>query len=128
DLVVEQPSGWIDLIDYKLTRARSELAVYEFALRASALAVQGGDTSMNVRAGVIFLGGPPDPIWLPGAGPEGGLSAGDHERFAGELGGLAQRFADARYQDRFEGVAMASCKRLNCGFLPACHGEKKAKE
>ena len=23
---------------------------------------------------------------------------------------------------------ITSCKRLNCGFLPACHGEKKAKE
>src|SRR5262249_31414816 len=57
DLVVEQPSGRIDLIDYKLARARSELAVYEFELRASALAVQGGDTAMSVRAGVVFLGG-----------------------------------------------------------------------
>jgi ATP-dependent helicase/nuclease subunit A len=125
DLLVEHPDGRLDVIDYKLSRARGDLsphAPHEFQLRAYALAVQRRATSAPVRAGVIFLGGAPDPIWLPGAGAEGTLTDADHERFEAELISLSQRFVDARYQDRFEGVAASTCRRLRCGFLEACHG------
>jgi ATP-dependent helicase/nuclease subunit A len=128
DLLVEHPDGRLDVIDYKLSRARGDLSPHEFQLRAYALAVQRRASSARVRAGVIFLGGAPDPIWLPGAGAEGTLTDADHERFAAELIGLSQRFIDARYQDRFERVAVSACRRLRCGFLEACHDSKRGGE
>jgi ATP-dependent helicase/nuclease subunit A len=127
DLVVEQPDGRIDVVAYELSTGRGDIAPHTLKLRAFALAAQRQASSARVRAGVIFLGGAPDPIWLPGAGPEGTLTSVEHQRFEEELRELSQRFAEARYHDRFEGVAVTTCRRLGCGFLEACHGERKAK-
>jgi hypothetical protein len=71
---------------------------------------------------MLFLGGAAEPVFLRGAGAEGCLSAAELRRFEMELGALADRFGEARYEDRWEGVALATCQKLRCGFVAACHG------
>jgi ATP-dependent helicase/nuclease subunit A len=124
DLLIEHPGGQIDVIDYKLSREDRDLSAHAWKLRAGALAVRRQRAPSPVRAGVIFLGGAPDPVFLPGEGPRGTLGDAELDRFEDELKSLAQRFVEARYQDRFEGVAISACRRLRCGFLEACHGGK----
>jgi ATP-dependent helicase/nuclease subunit A len=73
---------------------------------------------------VLFLGAQPEPVWLPAQGEGGAISPEEHARFEQGLGWLAQRFAEARGADRWEPVAVETCRRLRCGFLELCHGEK----
>ena len=76
----------------------------------------------RVHAGVLFLGGGPEPAWLKGSGPDGCLGADQHVRFDKELGALAQRYAEARHDDRWDMVPVATCRKLRCGFVAVCHG------
>jgi ATP-dependent helicase/nuclease subunit A len=121
DLVVTHPDGSIDVVDYKRSRPRADLGPYAFQLRAYALEARRRSPGRPIRAGIVFLGAAETPAWLPGAGPGGALSEAEHERFAEELADLARRFAEARWSDRFDGVAFDACRRLRCGFVAACH-------
>jgi ATP-dependent helicase/nuclease subunit A len=122
DLIVERPGGMIDVIDYKRSRPRTDLSPYAFQLRAYALALHRKRPDHRIRAGVFFLGAPGEPVFLPGRGPQKTLDRQEHERFFRELEVLAGRFLEARWADRFDGVAAEVCGKLQCGFLEACHG------
>lgn len=126
DLVVERRSGAIDALDYKLSRPRADLALHELRLRAYALALHKRHPDRPIRAGVIYLGASVEPTILRGDGPGGAITDADHERFEDDLASLAHRFAEARHQDRFDGVPVDVCRRLQCGFVGACHGDKRA--
>jgi ATP-dependent helicase/nuclease subunit A len=119
DLKVSYPGGRVDVIEVSLSRAHADASVHDFPLRAAALSARGAG---GVRAGVLPLGSEAEPVWLRGRGAEGMLAAEEHARFEKELGALGQRMAEARYEDRFEGVAVGACRKLGCGFVEACHG------
>jgi len=123
DLLVEHGDGRVDVIDYKRSRPRADLSPYEFQLRAYALAAHRRSRDSSVRAGVLFLGAA-DPTPLSGAAGDGAFSAAEHERFEDELRRLAHRFAEARWNESYDGVAVESCKALHCGFIVACHGRR----
>lgn len=94
------------------------------ALRAAALSVARANPDVSVRAGQISLAGSGDPTWIAGTGKEGSLSPADLASLETGLTSLAQRFTEARYDDKFPGVPVTTCKKLQCGFLSACHGGK----
>jgi ATP-dependent helicase/nuclease subunit A len=124
DLLIERKSGLLDIIEYKLCRARADLAPYAFQLRCYALAVARRAPGRPVRAGVVYLGSSPEPVALRGSSPNGGdgsIAPAELDRFEQDLATLAHRYADARHTERFEGVAAEACKRLGCGFINACH-------
>jgi ATP-dependent helicase/nuclease subunit A len=123
DLCVSRRDGSLDVLDYKLTRPRADLSAYTFQLRAYALAMARRTPGRPIRAGVLFLRGAGEPTALPGASPGGHWSDAEHAQFAQHLGELAQRYADARRDERWDGVPVARCRALGCGFLRACHGE-----
>ncbi|WP_437878231.1 UvrD-helicase domain-containing protein [Sorangium sp. So ce513] len=122
DLAVLHPGGLIDVVEYKRARPRADLAPYELRLRASALALRKRHPDRPVRAGVLFLGAAIEPVWLTGSGPQGTIADDEHARFERELARLAERFAEARAEGRFDGVPIETCRRLRCGFVRACHG------
>jgi ATP-dependent helicase/nuclease subunit A len=127
DLVAFRPDGTVDVVDYKLSRPRKDLAVYAFQLCAYALSMHRREPGRPIRAGVVFLaGGPGDPVFLPAEGPGGTLSPAEHERFARELAALGERFAEARWADRFDPVPLDGCRKLHCGFVGACYGPEHA--
>jgi ATP-dependent helicase/nuclease subunit A len=74
---------------------------------------------------VLFVGSQIEPVWLKANGERGAISAEEHARFEQGLAWLAQGFAEARGSERWEPVAVESCRRLRCGFLEICHGEKE---
>jgi ATP-dependent helicase/nuclease subunit A len=121
DLLVAHPDGLVDVIDYKRSAARADLSPYEFQLRAYALAAWKRYPGQPVRAGVLYLGGPTEPSFLRGGGEGGAFSEDDHEGFERDLAALAGRYAQARYEDRWEGMAVERCKQLHCGFVHVCH-------
>jgi ATP-dependent helicase/nuclease subunit A len=121
DLLVVHPDGMVDVIDYKRSAARVDLTPYEFQLRSYALAVRERYPGQPVRAGVLYLAGPTEPAFLAGAGPSGAFSEEEHDEFERELSVLAGRYAQARYEDRWEGVPIDRCKQLHCGFVHVCH-------
>ena len=123
DLIAELPSG-VDVVEYRRARPRADLSAYELPLRASALAASLRHPGKPVRAGVLFLGSSTEPVWLKADGPGGAISEEEHARFEQGLLWLAEQLAEARRADRFEGVPVETCRRLRCGFLEACHGEK----
>jgi ATP-dependent helicase/nuclease subunit A len=125
DLCVVRPSGLADVIDYKRSYPRKDLAPYEFQLRAYALAVRRRLPSCRVRAGVVFLGARDEPVFLPGDGEAGAIADAEHERFEGELADLGHRFAEARHTGRWDGVPIARCRALHCGFVGVCHGRER---
>ncbi|WP_437784813.1 UvrD-helicase domain-containing protein [Sorangium sp. So ce1097] len=122
DLAVLHPGGLIDVVEYKRARPRADLAPYELRLRASALALRKRHPDRPVRAGVLFLGAAVEPAWLRGSGPQGTIADDEHARLERELARLAERFAEARAEGRFDGVPVETCRRLRCGFVRACHG------
>lgn len=122
DLAVLHPGGLIDIVEYKRARPRADLAPYELRLRASALALRKRHPERPVRAGVLFLGAAVEPAWLRGSGPLGTIADDEHARFERELARLAERFAEARGEGRFDAVPLEACRRLRCGFVRACHG------
>jgi hypothetical protein len=72
---------------------------------------------------VVFLGGGgEEPVWVRGSGAEGALDGSDHARFAKDLASLGGKLAEARYEDRWEAVAVGACRKAGCGFVGACHG------
>ena len=121
DLAVSYPGGRVDVIEVSLSRAHADASAHDFALRAAALSARAAGGA-EVRAGVLPLDRDAEPVWLRGRGPGGALAAEEHARFEKELGALGQRMAEARYEDRFEGVAVGVCRKLGCGFIEACHG------
>lgn len=123
DLCVSRRDGSLDVLDYKLTRPRADLSAYTFQLRAYALAMARRAPGRPIRAGVLFLRGAGEPTALPGASPSGHLTPAEHDAFARHLAELARRYADARRDERWDGVPVARCRSLGCGFLRACHGE-----
>lgn len=123
DLCVERRDGSVDVLDYKLTRPRSDLGAYAFQLRSYALAMARRSPERAVRAGLLFLRGSGEPTALAGAGPGGSFTPQEHDVFAAHLGQLARRYADARRDARWDGEPVARCRALGCGFLRACHGE-----
>jgi ATP-dependent helicase/nuclease subunit A len=112
----------VELIDLVLAAPRADITAHARRLRTAALALHRRGEGVAVRAGVLFLGGAPTPIWLPGSGPDDTLRDEEHTRFEAELCALAQRFSEARYHDRFEAIAAPACRALGCGFIDACHG------
>ncbi len=125
DLLIEPAAGPIDVIDLQLSRPEAGLSsAREQQLRAQALVVSTRAFGRPVRAGTFFLDGCTTPVWLPSLGPSGALTDDDHRRTERELATLAARFAEARFRDHFEGVPRATCQRLSCGFLEACHGSE----
>ncbi|MCK6593087.1 MAG: PD-(D/E)XK nuclease family protein, partial [Polyangiaceae bacterium] len=127
DLLIERKSGLIDIIDYKLCRARADLAPYAFSLRCYALAVARRAPGRPVRAGVLYLGSSPEPAILRGGTSDGSIAPADLDRFEQDLAALAHRYADARHAERFDPVQPEACRRLGCGFLNSCHPDKKFK-
>jgi ATP-dependent helicase/nuclease subunit A len=128
DLCIEHADGSVDVIDYKRSRPRADLGPYAFQLRAYALSARRSGATV-VRAGVLFLGGEAgraatgdEPTPLRGKGEGGAISDAEHDAFERELGALGQRFAEARWNDRFPPVELPTCQRLRCGFVVACHG------
>ncbi len=119
DLLVERGSQ-LDVIDYKLARP-GPLDRYAFQLRSYAAAARASSPHCRVRAGVVFLGGGGEPVWLAGQANDGALSSDDHQDTERELAALALALATARRDGRFEGVEPGTCRRLHCGFLAACH-------
>ena len=123
DLLIEPPTGPIEVIAYHLSTLEAGLSTArELELRAQALAVSTRAFGRPVRAGAIFLDGPTTPSWLPE------LAEDDHRRVERDLATLAARFAEARFRDRFDGIPSATCERLACGFLEACHGRQSTDE
>jgi ATP-dependent helicase/nuclease subunit A len=126
DLEVTFPGGRVDVIEVSVSRAPADPAAHDFALRAAALAAHAGEGGA-VRAGVLALGSEADPVWLRGRGADGVITKEEHARFEKELGALGLRMAEARYEDRFEGVAAGVCRKIGCGFVEACHGPAGAR-
>ncbi|WP_437978044.1 UvrD-helicase domain-containing protein [Sorangium sp. So ce295] len=122
DLAVLHPGDLIDVVEYKRARPRADLSPYELRLRAYALALRRRHPDRPVRAGVLFIGAEVEPVWLAASGPMGTLTDDEHARFERELARLADRFAEARAEDRFDGVPVEACRKLRCGFVRACHG------
>ena len=125
DLRIEHGDGDVDVVELRAPRARDDLAARELGLRAAALAVHHARAEgerPGVHAGVLSLGGGAEPAWLRGSGSGGCLGAEEHARFEEELGALAERYAEARSDDRWETVPVATCRRLRCGFVSVCHG------
>lgn len=123
DFVVFRPDGTVDVIDYKLSRPRSDLSVYAFQLHAYALSMHRREPERRIRAGVVFLAGPsPEPVFLAAEGADGTITNEEHDRFAGELKALGERFAESRWADRFDPVPLDRCRKLHCGFVGACYG------
>jgi ATP-dependent helicase/nuclease subunit A len=119
DLRVEHGGGRVDLLAVHPGRRRADLTPFTFALRAAALALP----EMQVWLGVVFLGGGgEEPVWVRGSGAEGALDGSDHARFAKDLASLGGKLAEARYEDRWEAVAVGACRKAGCGFVGACHG------
>lgn len=114
DIRVGYADGRVDLVDVEARGALAGLAPHAFGLHAAALAAAKGTPNASVRAGVLFLDGAPEPGFMSALGPE------EQARFDKELSSLAQRFAEARYDDRWEPVPVAACRRLRCGFVEAC--------
>jgi ATP-dependent helicase/nuclease subunit A len=127
DLLIERKSGLIDIIDYKLCRARADLAPYAFQLRCYALAIARRAPGRPVRTGVVYLGSSPQASLLRGSSPDGSIAPEELDRFEQDLATLAHRYADARHAERFEGVASETCRRLGCGFITACYPDKRAR-
>ncbi|MEZ4295001.1 MAG: UvrD-helicase domain-containing protein [Polyangiaceae bacterium] len=127
DLVVRTAEGRIDVIDYKRSRPRTDLAPYAFQLRTYALALSRRFPARPIRAGVLFLGGADAPAWLEGAaGPD--LTAADHAHFESTLAALARTYSDARTADTWDGVPVDRCRALRCGFVTACHRRTRGKQ
>jgi ATP-dependent helicase/nuclease subunit A len=127
DLIIDRNEGPFDIIAYKTCRPRADLSPYEVELRAYSLAIARRSPDRPVRAGVVYLGSSPEPVLLRGAGDGGAISAAEHDQFQTELEAIAHRYAEARHLERFEGVPPETCKRLSCGFINACHGERRAR-
>ncbi len=121
DLFVERPGGLVDVIDYKLARPSNNLDRYAFQLKAYALALSRSHPGSRVRAGILFLEGGEEPVWLSGSGEGGALSESDHDGFAAELEVLGLRLAVARTSGVFPPIAVDGCRALHCGFVTACH-------
>lgn len=124
DLVVRGPENRIDVIDYKRSRPRADLAPYIFQLRAYALALARRFPGHRIRAGVVFLGADEVPRWLPGREGTTQISELEHASFAASLGALAARYAEARASDVWDGEPIDACRALGCGFITACHRNK----
>ena len=120
DLRVSRADGSIDAITIHPGRRRDS-ALPDPVATAAALAALHEPGVTRARAGVLFLGGGPEPVFARGGGPGGCLDDDDVTRFAGDLTSAASRLLEARHEDRWDGVAAAHCKKLGCGFLAACH-------
>lgn len=127
DLRVAFPDGRVDVIEHRPGRTRADLAPHDLALRARALWAHRRSPGARVRSGVLFLGVSAEPTWLRGAGPDGALADRELAAFEKDLAALAHRFADARWDDRFDGEPIATCQRLRCGFVQACHTDARAR-
>jgi ATP-dependent helicase/nuclease subunit A len=121
DLVVDRGDR-VDAIEIRGGRPRAAHAAHAFGIRAAALSIARARPAAEVRCGVLSLGGPPEPAFLRGASPEGSLDAGDVARFEKDLAMIASRFAEARFEDRWDSVPPSTCRRVGCGFVTACHG------
>lgn len=123
DFVVFRPDGTVDVIDYKLSRPRSDLGVYAFQLHAYALSMFRREPERRIRAGVLFLAGSSaEPIFLETEGKDGTISSAEHDAFSKHLAELGERFAESRWADRFDPVPLDRCRKLRCGFVGACYG------
>ena len=123
DFVVFRPDGTVDVIDYKLSRPRSDLDMYAFQLHAYALSMVRREPERRIRAGVLFLAGSSsEPIFLDAQGPNGTISSAEHDAFCQHLTDLGERFAESRWADRFDPVPLETCRKLRCGFVGACYG------
>jgi len=125
DLVIERGDDTSLVLAYTLAAPHGDLGAHELPLRVAALAAARRRPGVRARAGLIFLRHAPEPVWLEGEGEGGALSDDEHAAFERELAAVGQSYAEARYTDRFEGVSLATCRQLRCGFVRACHGDKK---
>ena len=108
DLVIERSDGSIDVIDYKRSRGGDEDR-YSFQLAAYREAARRHFGTERVRTGLVhLLGEHNEPDWQ---------TPPDFDFF--ELG---TRLIEARFHDRWPGVAEVACRKAQCGFVSACHG------
>lgn len=125
DLVAARKSGAIDVIGYKTSRPIADLKPHEIPLRSRALAIHRRYPDHPVRVGFVYLGSSAEPTWLQGQGEASALAPAEHARFEEDLAALTHRLADARHHDRYEGMPQETCRRLGCGFVSACHPDRK---
>jgi len=123
DLRVERPGHRADVLALSSARGGADPGADDLGLRAAALAAARESPEAEVRAGLLLLGGSGEIVWVRGGGPGGALDAADHARFEVEMAALTHLYAEARYDERFDGIAKTRCQRLGCGFIGACHGE-----
>ena len=108
DLVIERPSGVIEVLDYKRTRSGdSRRYSLQLAAYASICAQRFGP--LPVRTGLVHLLDPaPEPEWLASGNPD--------------LPGLVSNLVRRRYSGDYPPVPPTRCRSIRCGFFPACHG------
>ena len=110
DLVVRWPDGSVDVIDYKRARGPA-IEPHAFQLDAYAFAV-AKDGVQKVRAGIVFLGGSPEPRF------RAAQNEATTKRF---LVALAKRLQAARAADRFPRIEKTGCRAIRCGYEALCH-------
>ncbi|HEY2734992.1 MAG TPA: PD-(D/E)XK nuclease family protein, partial [Polyangiales bacterium] len=110
DLVIERSDGSVDIIDYKRSRG-GDAERYAFQLAAYREAARRSFGKERIRTGLVhLLGDDNEPDWQ--APPQ-------FDFF--ELG---TRLVEARFLDRWPGVAESACRKAQCGFVAACHEQR----
>ncbi len=125
DLWADYPGACLDIIEFSGQRVQADLPL--FPLMVYALYLRRIAPDRPLRIGALYLGSElTEPVFWKGAGPQGSLSADELNAFEQDLGALGHKYAESQHLSRFEGVGIESCRKLRCGFIQACHGDKKA--
>lgn len=124
DLWTKRASGAVEIIDYKLARP-GPLTTWRFQLSVYALALSKSNPGSPIRAGVTFLRGDGEPQFIEDGGSGRPFSASDLTSIEKDLEHHMVQFARSRASDTWEGVPVDVCRRLACGFIGACHGDKR---
>lgn len=114
DLLVEQPDGSAQVVDYKTALMPPEgLTPYAFQLGCYALATaKFTKPGTPVKTGISFLREPdPSPLFVSAAP---GLEA--------SLATQARALAQAQVTGNWPGHPRARCEAIGCGYLYRCHG------
>ncbi len=115
----------VEIVDYKSGKGTArDVEHYALQLRAYAAACTHGALGHRVAparegpevvAGIAFLGGSGDPLWLDDGRD---LASGTT---AAAIDEVARRLLDARLGGEWPGIAEPRCAALRCGFAPLCH-------
>lgn len=124
DLWADYPQSSVEIIEFSTQRAQAEMPL--FPLMVYALYMRKMAPDRPIKIGVVYLGSEAtEPVFWKGAGGDGTLSEGEMDQFEQELAALGHKFAESQHISRFEGMGVETCRKLRCGFVPACHGDKK---